>query len=114
VNREQYIDALTASRRQRGMSQTALADRAGTTQQTLSAWESGAKQPDRRSLAAWSAALGVEPYPEAVESVRAECGTYRGYQIHGRRREPRCDACKDANSIYMLIYRMARRSQVAA
>lgn len=117
MTRDQYIASLAAERRRRGLSQAALAVRIGehgVAQQSLSSWESGAVSPDRHSLAAWAEALHVEPYPEAVEPVRPECGTRKGYGIHRRLGEPKCDPCKDANAIYMTIYRTARRSERAA
>jgi hypothetical protein len=32
--------------------------------------------------------------------LRPECGTYAGYKLHGRRGEPYCDPCRDANTAY--------------
>lgn len=45
--------------------------------------------------------------------MSGKCGTYAGYQIHGRRGEPRCEACKKANREYMAANRRAypRRQQ---
>ncbi len=109
VSREKFIAELAAQRRRRGITQTILAARIGVTQQSLSNWESGAAWPGRSNLAAWAATLDVAPPPGAVAPVRPECGTLRGYRIHGQQGEPRCDPCKDANTKYMTTYRAVRR-----
>ena len=61
---------LRAARRRAGLTQDALAARAGTSQATVSAYESGAKQPSvatfARLLAAAGSRLAVEPAPEPV------------------------------------------------
>ena len=38
----------------------------------------------------------------------ARCGTESGYAMHGRRGEPRCDACRDAHRAYTIEYRRNR------
>lgn len=62
--------SIRSARRQAGLSQTALAQRAGTSQATLSAYETGRKQPSLatldRVLAAAGARLAVETAPTAV------------------------------------------------
>lgn len=58
---------LRAARERVGLTQTALAQRAGTSQATVSAYEKGAKQPSlatlARLLAAAGSRLAVEPIP---------------------------------------------------
>jgi transcriptional regulator with XRE-family HTH domain len=68
--------ALRSARRRAGLSQTALAARSGTSQATISAYESGRKVPSMetldRLLAATGHRLAVEPAPsETVEPSRA-------------------------------------------
>ncbi|MEA2374114.1 MAG: hypothetical protein QOD53_577 [Thermoleophilaceae bacterium] len=69
---------LREARQQVGLSQAALARRAGTSQATVSAYESGRKQPSvdtlGRLLAASGLRLAVEPAvrePSAIEHRRA-------------------------------------------
>ena len=61
---------LRAARQRAGLTQSALAARAGTSQATISAYESGTKQPFvftfSRLLAAMGSRLAVEPAPRAV------------------------------------------------
>lgn len=51
-----------------------------------------------------------------TESATDQCGTYSGYQRHGREGTERCDACKQANREYMRDYRQGspRRHEEAA
>jgi transcriptional regulator with XRE-family HTH domain len=62
--------SLRAARKRAGLTQSALAARAGTSQATISAYESGSKQPFvgtfSRLLEAMDARLAVEPAPRAV------------------------------------------------
>jgi hypothetical protein len=37
--------------------------------------------------------------------MREKCGTYAGWNQHMKRGEPVCDACRHANSNYILAYR---------
>lgn len=66
---------IVAARRGAGMSQRELARRAATSQSTLSAYESGRKQPSAatldRLLAACGGRLAVEPLTEAGRLARA-------------------------------------------
>jgi transcriptional regulator with XRE-family HTH domain len=69
--------AIRSARHRAGLSQAELAARAGTSQATISAYESGRKQPSvatlSRLLAAASARLRVEPATRAVvEPTRAQ------------------------------------------
>jgi transcriptional regulator with XRE-family HTH domain len=63
-------ETLRDARRRAGLTQAALAQRVGTSQATISAYESGAKQPTvqtfSRLLAATGMKLGVEPAPGAI------------------------------------------------
>lgn len=46
--------------------------------------------------------------------MSAECGTYAGYQQHGKRGEERCPACRKANAEYRTRWRKERpRTQAA-
>jgi transcriptional regulator with XRE-family HTH domain len=67
---------LHAARTRAGLSQAQLAARTGTSQATISAYESGAKQPSvatfTRLLAAAGARLVVESATPVVEPSRAE------------------------------------------
>lgn len=67
---------LRASRQRAGLTQSALAERARTSQATLSAYENGAKQPSlttfSRLLAATGSRLKVEPAPPPVVSPSRE------------------------------------------
>jgi transcriptional regulator with XRE-family HTH domain len=62
--------AIRTTRQRAGLTQAALAARAGTSQATLSAYENGRKQPSvetlARVLAAAGARLAVEPAPAPV------------------------------------------------
>jgi transcriptional regulator with XRE-family HTH domain len=62
--------SLRAARHRAGLTQAALAQRAGTSQATISAYESGRKEPSvetlSRLLAAAGARLAVEPAATAV------------------------------------------------
>jgi transcriptional regulator with XRE-family HTH domain len=64
---------LRAARRRAGLTQGALATRAGTSQATVSAYESGRKQPSvatlDRLLAATGTRLSVEPLERPVVAV---------------------------------------------
>lgn len=63
---------LVAARRQAGLSQAQLALRAGTSQATLSAYESGAKDPGASTLVRILAAAGTKLEPRAAAApVRA-------------------------------------------
>jgi|SRR5215218_2260824 len=69
--------ALQSARRQAGLTQTALATRAGTSQATLSAYEHGRKQPSVDTLARLLAAAGsrltvVEGRRPIVQPSRAQ------------------------------------------
>jgi len=61
---------IRTARREAGLSQAELASRAGTSQATVSAYESGRKEPSlttlSRLLAATGTRLTVEPAPPAV------------------------------------------------
>ena len=57
--------ALREARRRAGVSQAALARRAGTSQATISAYESGRKQPSVETLSRLLAALGCRLAVEA-------------------------------------------------
>jgi transcriptional regulator with XRE-family HTH domain len=65
--------ALTIARRRSGLTQRALAVRAGTSQATVSAYENGRKQPSvatlSRLLAAAGSRLAVEPAEQPVVQV---------------------------------------------
>jgi transcriptional regulator with XRE-family HTH domain len=65
--------ALRAARQRSGLSQAALAARAGTSQATVSAYESGRKQPSvatlSRLLAAAGSRLAIEPAERPVLQV---------------------------------------------
>src|SRR4051812_21467494 len=50
---------LTEARRRAGLTQAALAERAGTSQATVSAYESGRKQPSVKTLSRLLAAAGA-------------------------------------------------------
>jgi transcriptional regulator with XRE-family HTH domain len=71
---------LRDARERAGLTQSALANRAGTSQATLSAYESGAKQPTLdtflRLIAAAGSTLTVEPAPAAqvAAPTRAQLG----------------------------------------
>jgi transcriptional regulator with XRE-family HTH domain len=69
--------ALREARRRAGLTQAALAERARTSQATVSAYESGSKEPSiatfSRLLAATGSRLSVEPAAERVHvPTRAE------------------------------------------
>ena len=68
--------ALHAARTRAGLSQAQLAARTGTSQTTISAYETGSKQPSvatlSRLLAAAGARLVVEPAASVVEPSPAE------------------------------------------
>ena len=69
--------SLREARRRAGLTQSALARRAGTSQATISAYESGRKQPSvdtlSRLLAATGSRLTVEPgAPPMIEPSRAD------------------------------------------
>jgi transcriptional regulator with XRE-family HTH domain len=68
--------ALKAARRRAGLTQAALAARAGTSQATVSAYESGRKQPSlqtfARLLAATGSRLSVEAATRPVVEPSAE------------------------------------------
>jgi transcriptional regulator with XRE-family HTH domain len=65
-------NTLATARRRAGLTQTQLADRAGTSQATISAYESGRKEPSvetfTRLLAACGAHLAVAYGPERLPS----------------------------------------------
>ena len=65
--------AIRAARRRAGLTQGALAARAGTSQATVSAYESGRKQPSvatlDRLLAAAGSRLPVEPAERPLVAV---------------------------------------------
>jgi transcriptional regulator with XRE-family HTH domain len=67
---------LRMARRRAGLTQRALGDRVGTSQATISAYESGAKQPSvatfSRLLAAAGARLAVEPRRPVTEPSPAQ------------------------------------------
>lgn len=68
--------ALRDTRRAAGLTQAALAERTGTSQATISAYESGRKRPSvdtlTRLLAAGGARLAVEHVPPVVRPSSAE------------------------------------------
>lgn len=107
--RTEFIARLGAERRRRGFSQNRLAPLIGVRQQVLNSWEAGKSKPTRQNLVAWAKALGVPPHPESTDPVRSECGSYKGYQIHKRRGEPKCGPCKDANAKYTALHRFLRQ-----
>lgn len=49
-------------REKKGLSQVDLANRMGTTDVTISRWETGKRRPDLDAQAAFAEALGIEPY----------------------------------------------------
>jgi transcriptional regulator with XRE-family HTH domain len=49
-------------RTRRGLTQQQLADRLGTTDVTVSRWETGARQPDLNAQAAIAEALDIDPF----------------------------------------------------
>ena len=75
---------LKAARRRAGLTQTALAARAGTSQATVSAYESGRKTPSvetfSRLLRAAGSRLSVEPAtrPVVVPSAAQQAAVSRG------------------------------------
>jgi len=73
---------IESARRAAGLSQAALAKRAGTSQSAVSAYESGRKTPSAdtlsRLLAASGARLEVRPARASVRSVSAEERERRG------------------------------------
>lgn len=78
-------DAIKQARHQAGLTQRALADRAGTSQATLSAYEAGRKQPAadtlRRLLAACGQRLSIEPAQSVVVRVADEELADRGRRL---------------------------------
>ena len=68
--------SLREARRRAGLTQAALAERSGTSQATISAYESGRKEPSvetlSRLLAAAGARLAVEPAATAVVRPSAD------------------------------------------
>jgi transcriptional regulator with XRE-family HTH domain len=68
-------EMLRAARREAGLSQAELAARAGTSQATVSAYESGRKEPSlatlSRLLAVTGSRLTVEPAPPPVREPSA-------------------------------------------
>lgn len=55
------MNPIRQMRREAGITQQALADRAGTSQSTIAAYEAGAKFPTWRTIDRLAAALGLEP-----------------------------------------------------
>jgi transcriptional regulator with XRE-family HTH domain len=51
---------IRAARDSKGWTQATLADKVGVHRVTVAQWERGAKQPEKRSLVALSAILGVD------------------------------------------------------
>src|SRR3954452_16387572 len=80
---------LHAARTRAGLSQAELARRAGTSQATVSAYESGSKQP---SVATFSRLLAAAGARLTVESLRRALGEGSGAHVApalGRRARPR-------------------------
>lgn len=45
--------------------------------------------------------------------MSAECGTLSGYYLHARRKEPRCQPCKDAMAAHARKTRPSRADQTS-
>lgn len=68
---------LLEARRRAGLTQAALAERAGVTQSMISAYETGAREPSMSTLERLVAAAGL------VLDLRVECATPESTRLHG-------------------------------
>ena len=59
---EEVTRALAARRQELGLSQAAVASRAGVSTSTIARWEDMSRTPSREMLAMWAGALGVRLY----------------------------------------------------
>lgn len=115
-----FLAQLRRARKDRGMTQMALAVELGAAQTSLCRWETGMRTPPVETLLQWSAVLEVEvPAAVLVALVelspaqggrRAECGTVSGRIAHRRRNQEPCQPCRDAWAEYMRLYRAARKT----
>lgn len=69
-----YLDQLAVLRKQRGLTQAALAEKVGVEQPTIQRWEKGKREPELSQLFALAAALGVEPSALIDPSLAAPIG----------------------------------------
>lgn len=61
------VVALINVRRAQGLTQKALADRAGIHPSNISAWEQGTVEPRPDSIRRWAAGLGIDLRDDAAE-----------------------------------------------
>jgi transcriptional regulator with XRE-family HTH domain len=59
MSRHGFADSLKRLRAERGLSQSELAERAGLSQNGISQWEAGTREPSWSNVLALAAALGV-------------------------------------------------------
>lgn len=97
---DDFVDELRQARLRLGVGQREVAEMVGVTQGSLANWEKHHRPPTAEHLQAWASALGVviPPGVKAKPAPVAVCGTRSGYHRHVARREPTCDACRDANA----------------
>lgn len=69
-----YLDQLADLRKQRGLSQAALAEKLGVEQPTVQRWEKGKREPSLAQLFELAGALGVEPGALIDPSIAASIG----------------------------------------
>ena len=80
-----FGDKISAARKQRGMTQEALAERIGVSRQALAKWESGESIPDidRAAAAAKILGLSLEELVEGNEPEAAPQGPPKGKYLFG-------------------------------
>lgn len=69
-----YLDQLAGLRKQRGLSQAALAEKLGVEQPTVQRWEKGKREPSLTQLFELAGVLGVEPGALIDPSIAVSIG----------------------------------------
>lgn len=82
-------ELLAQCRAEAGLTQAALAHRAGTSQATISAYESGVKSPSVSTLERLLAATGHSVEPRVVKRVAADLSGPTGQRLRANMREVR-------------------------